>query len=154
MKYPRRENMRGVDVRRIPFSSFGKSSIAIRTLVGGLFVRSGNSQEHTVRGVDAVVVARRRSGSIGAVVIGMLHRAAVKYWVMDVNTGSARSAGHDASSAHCLFAFSWAQSSDLRRAKDVIVLDRFMADRIRGKLDVGDKLTVLHRGRRRFRSCH
>ena len=31
----------------------------------------------------------------------------------------------------------------LRRADDVIVLDRFMADRIKGKLDVSEKLTVL-----------
>jgi hypothetical protein len=75
-----------VDVRRIPFSSFGKRSIAIRTLGGGLFVLQAILRSIMVRGVDAVVVSTSPPiGSFGAVVIGLLHKAPVKYWVMDVN---------------------------------------------------------------------
>jgi glycosyltransferase involved in cell wall biosynthesis len=144
VKYPSRENVRGVDIRRIPFSSFGKSSIAVRTLGGGLFVLQAILRSIPVRGVDAVVVSTSPPvGSFGAVVIGMLHRAAVKYWVMDVNPDQLVALGMMHERAFPVRVFNRLNRLILRRAKDVIVLDRFMADRIRSKLDIGDKLTVL-----------
>ena len=143
-KYKRRETIRGVDVRRIPFSSFGKSSIPIRTLGGLLLVLQAIVRSIAIRGVDAVVVSTSPPvGSFGAVVIGMLHRAPVKYWVMDVNPDQMVALGLIGERALPVRAFNWLNRLILRRAKDVIVLDRFMADRVRKKLDIGDKLTVL-----------
>jgi hypothetical protein len=143
-KYPRRENIRGVDVRRIPLSSFGKSSIAIRTIGGLLFVIQSILRSVMIRGVDAVVVSTSPPmGSIAAVVIGMFHRAAVKYWVMDVNPDQLVALGLMDERALPVRVFNRLNRMILGRAKDVIVLDRFMAERIKRKLELGDKVTVL-----------
>jgi len=131
-------------VRRVPLSSFGKSSIAIRLLGGILFVLQVIVRSAFVRNVDAVVVSTSPPvASLGAIFIGFIHRAPVKYWIMDVNP--------DQMVALCLASetdapvkmFDVLNRMILKRAADVIVLDRFMAERINRKLDVSSKLTVL-----------
>ncbi|HUQ19474.1 MAG TPA: glycosyltransferase family 4 protein [Gemmatimonadaceae bacterium] len=143
-KYPGRETIRGVDVRRIPLSSFGKSSIAIRTAGGFLFVLQAILRSVLVRNVDAVVVSTSPPmGSLAAVVIGMLHRARVKYWVMDVNPDQLVTLGLMNEKALPIRVFNGLNRLILRQADDVIVLDRFMAERIKRKTDIGDKVSVL-----------
>jgi hypothetical protein len=143
-KYPRRETLRGVDVRRVPLSSFGKSSIAIRLLGGILFVLQAIVHSTFVRGVDAIVVSTSPPvASVGAIVIGFIHRAPVKYWIMDVNPDQMVALGLARESDVSVRVFEWLNRMILKRATDVIVLDRFMAARINQKLDVSDKLTVL-----------
>ena len=84
--YPRREIIDGVDVRRLPFSSFGKSSIAIRIVGGSFFVGQVILRALFARGIDAVVVSTSPPmGPLAAVLVGLMHRARVKYWVMDLN---------------------------------------------------------------------
>ena len=143
-KYPRRENVRGVDVRRVPLSSFGKRSIAIRLLGGALFVAQAILRSALLRRVDAVVVSTSPPlASIGALAIGAMHRAPVKYWVMDVNPDQMVALGLAHRGDVSVRAFEWLNRLILRRAADVIVLDRFMATRINQKLDVSQKLTIL-----------
>lgn len=143
-KYPRRETVRGVDVRRVPLSSFGKSSIAIRLLGGILFVLQVIVRSAFVRGVDAVVVSTSPPvASVGAIVVGFIHRAPVKYWIMDVNPDQMVALGLARESDISVRAFESLNRMILKRAADVIVLDRFMAARINKKLDVSQKLTVL-----------
>lgn len=144
MKYKKRETIRGVDVRRIPFSSFGKSSVPIRTLGGVFLVLQAIIRSIAIRGIDAVVVSTSPPiGSFGAVVIGMLHGAPVKYWVMDVNPDQMIALGMIRERALPVRVFNWLNRVILRKAQDVIVLDRFMADRMQSKFDVAEKLTVL-----------
>ena len=143
-KYPRRETLRGVDVRRVPLSSFGKSSIAIRLLGGILFVLQVIVRSTFVRGIDAVVVSTSPPvASVAAIVIGLIHRAPVKYWIMDVNPDQMVALGLARESDVSVRVFEGLNRMILKRAADVVVLDRFMAARINSKLDVSDKLTVL-----------
>jgi colanic acid biosynthesis glycosyl transferase WcaI len=143
-RYPRRENLRGVDVRRVPLSSFGKSSIAIRLLGGLLFVAQVILRCAFLRGVDVVVVSTSPPvASIGALAIGAMHRAPVKYWVMDVNPDQMVALGLAHRGDVSVRAFEWLNRLILRRADDVIVLDRFMATRINQKVDVSSKLSIL-----------
>jgi glycosyltransferase involved in cell wall biosynthesis len=142
--YPRRESVRGVDVRRVPLASFGKSSIAVRMLGGVLFVLQVIVRSAFIRGVDAVVVSTSPPvASFGAVVIGILHSAPVKYWIMDVNPDQSVALGYVGRNDLSVKLFDWLNRVILSRASDVIVLDRFMAERINRKLDVSDKLVVL-----------
>jgi hypothetical protein len=142
--YPRKESLRGVDVRRVPFASFGKSSLAIRMLGGVLFVLQAIVRSAFIRGVDAVVVSTSPPvASFGAVVIGTIHRAPVKYWIMDVNPDQSVALGYVGANDFSVKVFDWLNRLILRRASDVIVLDRFMAERINRKLDVSHKLVVL-----------
>jgi len=143
-RYPRRETIRGVDVRRIPLASFGKRSIPIRMLGGILFVVQVTVRSVFVRGVDAVVVSTSPPiASLGAVIIGVIRRAQVKYWVMDVNPDQMVALGMIGPDALAVRIFDFLNRLILRRAADVIVLDRFMAARINRKLDVAAKLSVL-----------
>ena len=142
--YPSRENLDGVDVRRLPFSSFGKSSIATRIIGGSLFVGQVIARTLFMRGIDAVLVSTSPPmAPLGAVLVGLVHRARIKYWVMDLNPDQMVALGMLRARSLSARAFDIMNRTVLRRADDVIVLDRFMADRIKGKLDVSEKLTVL-----------
>jgi glycosyltransferase involved in cell wall biosynthesis len=143
-RYPAREWRDGVMVRRLPLSSFGKSSIAVRLLGGGLFL-----VQCIVRGL----LARRLGGllvstspplcSVAALVIGALRRTPITYWVMDLNPDQAVAMGWIAPTSPAVGAFEWLNRRILRRAAAVVVLDRFMADRLLAKADVAAKLTIM-----------
>ncbi len=142
--YPSRERLRGVDVRRIPFSSFGKDSIMMRVAGGLSFVAQAIVRSVTSRRIDAVVISTSPPmASLGALVVGALRKAKVKYWVMDVNPDQIVALGMARADSASVRGFEWLNRKMLDRADDIVVLDRFMADRINSKHDVSEKLTVL-----------
>ncbi len=142
--YPPRENIRGVDVRRIPFSSFGKSSILTRVVGGLSFVAQAIVRSVVRKRIDAVVISTSPPmASIGAMIVGALRRVRVKYWVMDINPDQAVALGMARPDSVTVRGFNWLNRRMLQRADDVVVLDRFMAERINRKHDVSKKLTVL-----------
>jgi hypothetical protein len=67
----------------------------------------------------------------------------VKYWVMDLNPDQVVALGVARADSLSVRAFEWLNRRILRRADDVVVLDRFMADRVTRKLEIGSRLTVL-----------
>lgn len=144
VKYPSREMLRGVDVRRLPLSSFGKSSIVVRLLGGILFVKQAVLRSFFQPNIDAVVVSTSPPmASLGALVIAGFHRARLKYWVMDVNPDQIVALGMARPGSLSVRVFDWINREVLGRADDVIVLDRFMAERINQKVDARFKSTVL-----------
>lgn len=144
VEYPRRERVRGVDVRRIPFSSFGKDSIPMRVAGGLAFVAQAIVRSLAGRRIDAVVISTSPPmASIAALAIGAMRRPRVKYWVMDVNPDQIVALGMARAGSLSVRAFEWLNRRMLSRADDVIVLDRFMADRLARKLDIGGKVSVL-----------
>lgn len=144
LKYPSREILRGVDVRRLPLSSFGKSSIIVRLLGGILFVKQAVLRSFFQPNIDAVIVSTSPPmASLGALVIAGFHRAKLKYWVMDVNPDQIVALGMARPGSFAVRVFDWINREVLSRADDVIVLDRFMAERINQKADVRSRTTVL-----------
>lgn len=142
--YSRRETIDGAEVRRVGLSSFGKSSIPIRLLGGALFVGQVILRAAFTRGVDAIVVSTSPPiGPLGAVVLGLVHRVPVKYWVMDVNPDQMVALGILGPRSLAARAFNYLNRMILRRVQHVIVLDRFMAERINSKVDVSEKLVIL-----------
>jgi len=142
--YRRRETLRGVDVRRVPFSSFGKGSIIMRVAGGLAFVAQAIVRSVMSRRIDAVVISTSPPmASLGALVVGALRKARVKYWVMDVNPDQIVALGMAHEGSASVRGFEWLNRKMLQRADDVVVLDRFMAERINRKHHVSEKLTVL-----------
>lgn len=142
--YPRRETIDGAEVRRVGLSSFGKSSIPVRLLGGALFVTQVILRAAFTRGVDAIVVSTSPPmGPWAAVVLGLIHRVPVKYWVMDVNPDQMVALGMLKPRSLSARTFDYLNRVVLRRVQDVIVLDRFMAERINSKVDVSEKLVIL-----------
>jgi hypothetical protein len=144
VEYAAREVIGGVEVRRIPWTSFGKRSILRRFLGGLSFTVQAIVRSFPLTRIDAVVVSTAPPmAPIAAIVIAMLRRAAIKFWVMDLNPDQLIALGIVRESSVVARAFDWLNRLVLRRASDVVVLDRFMATRVNRKLDVTAKLSVI-----------
>jgi hypothetical protein len=144
IRYPRRETLGGVEVRRIPLTSFGKRSITVRLLGGVSFTIQAIARSLFLRPLDAIVVSTAPPmASVAAVVIGGLRRAPIKYWVMDLNPDQSIALGMVRARSLMARVFDRLNRLVLRRASDVVVLDRFMAERVNRKLDVLPKLTII-----------
>ena len=144
VRYPRRALIDGVEVRRIPLTSFGKSSLAHRLLGGLSFTLQAIVRGLALSPLHAVLVSTAPPmASVAAVAIATLRRVSLKYWVMDLNPDQLIALGLARETSLAARLLDRLNRLVLRRAADVVVLDRFMADRVNRKLQVGPKLTVI-----------
>lgn len=142
--YPARETIDGVEVRRLPLSSGGKSSIAMRLLGGTSFVAQAVMRALLMPRVDLVLVSTCPPMAPAAgVLLSWLRRVPVKFWLMDMNPDQMVAIGKIGARSLPARVFDAMNRAILRRASDVVVLDRFMAERVRAKLDVSRKISIL-----------
>lgn len=143
-KYQARELRDGVEVHRLPLSSFGKSSIAVRLIAQWIFLLQA-----TVRGlltrhlVGMMVSTSPPFCGLAGVVIGRIRRCKVNYWVMDLNPDQMIALGKISERSLQARIFRAFNRAILRRADEVVVLDRFMAERVNRTLEVSSKLSVM-----------
>lgn len=153
VKYKPRETIDGVEIIRLPLSSFGKKKFALRILAAVLFMLQTIWHGVFVRGIGG---GKGRSGAIlvstsppmcivAAMVIRALRlgRVPIKFWVMDINPDQLISLGRikpDSLPAKLMNTFN---RMILKRSADVVVLDKFMAQTMNSKRDVSNKMTVL-----------
>jgi glycosyltransferase involved in cell wall biosynthesis len=144
VRYPGREQRGGVEVRRLAWSSFGKKSLVHRVIGQVLFL------------VQVIVVGlfrRRLAGilvstsppmaSFAAIVIGTVRRVPITYWLMDLNPDQAVALGRVSPRSGLVACMKWLNRQIFARAAAVIVLDRFMAERVRQQYRIGGRLEVL-----------
>ena len=143
-RYPLRETLDGVDVRRLPFSSFGKRSIPIRLLGQSLFLAQAFMRGLFTPGLAGVLVSTSPPMcSIIAVLIATIRRQPIAYWAMDINPDQMVALGKIREGSLAARVFNWINRRILTRAKVIVALDRFMADRLRAKCDIPGKVCVL-----------
>jgi len=134
----------GVVIKRLPFCSFGKRSMALRVLAGLSFTLQAALRTLLMRGVDGVVVTTAPPmGGLAGVLVSALRRLPVVYWAMDLNpdqTLALKLATRESIAVRLLESMNRAI---LRRASKVVALDRFMAERLNVKHHVSDKLAVI-----------
>jgi glycosyltransferase involved in cell wall biosynthesis len=139
--YPRREKLNGADIRRFGFASFGKKSILLRVL--------GTASFH-IQAFFAALFTPNVSGiffSTSPPMIGlpigiaaMIRRIPIVYWAMDLNPDQLIALGKVKPQSFTARMLEAVNRFILNRAKLIIALDRFMADRLaargvnRGKL--------------------
>src|SRR5690606_16449634 len=144
IRYPRRESRAGVEVVRLPLSSFGKRSFGLRALAAGLYMAQTIVRGLFVGRIDALLVSTAPPMCIiAALVIGVFRRTSIKFWVMDINPDQLVALGAVRPGSLPVKAMDAVNRMILRRADDVIALDRFMADTMMSKLDVRQKLHVM-----------
>ncbi|MEO0794224.1 MAG: glycosyltransferase family 4 protein [Verrucomicrobiota bacterium] len=134
-RFPSRENLRGVDVQRLPFSSLGKQSLKQR--LAGQLSFCFQSILHGVFGPKPDAVLVTTSPPMGGIVgwaISLLRGVPLKYWVMDINPDQALILGKVSSTSPMTRLLEWGNRKILGRASDVIVLDRYMEETMRRKL--------------------
>jgi len=143
-KYPLREIRDGVEIRRLPLSSFGKKSIALR-VVGGLLLMV----QQMVRGLfvphlDRILVSTSPPMCpIAALLISWIRWKPIVYWVMDLNPDQVIELGKVKAGSAPARAMDWLNRRILGRARKVVALDRFMAERLQRKRDVAGKTAVM-----------
>ena len=142
--YPAREVRDGVRIVRLPFSSFGKSFLFARMLGAIFFVVQAALYGLFVPHVSAVLVSTSPPVcAFAGLFLRCIRRAPFLYWLMDLNPDQLIALG-------ALRAGSWSARMiekmnrlALREAATVVVLDRFMSDRVCSKVDVASKILVI-----------
>jgi len=143
IKFPARETLNGVRIRRLPLSSFGKSSIPVRLLAQGLFMTQAVLIGLLMPRLTAVVVSTSPPfAGIGAAIIGMVRRVPFLWWVMDINPDQMVAAGKVGPSSIFVRVFDWMNRVTLRRAATVVALDNFMVERLNRKTVVLNKMVL------------
>ena len=139
-----RETRDGVEVRRLPFSSFGKSSIAVRLAAQCLFLVQAVVRGLFTPGLCGLMVSTSPPfAGIAGVVISKLRRVPLKYWLMDLNPDQMVALKILPAASLAVRLFDAFNLATLRQASDIVVLDRFMAERVRRKIDVEHKVQTL-----------
>lgn len=144
VKYPKKEILNGVSVQRLPLSSFGKKSIAVRLLGGCIFMMQALIHGLFMRRIDGILVSTSPPMcSIAAVMLSVLRRAPITYWVMDLNPDQMIEMGNITERSLPARIFNALNRMILKRSRRVVVLDRFMLERVNRKHDVTDKAVIL-----------
>jgi glycosyltransferase involved in cell wall biosynthesis len=144
IKYPRHECLAGVDVVRLPLASFGKRTLAHRVLGQGLFLLQVIVRGLFVRRLTGLVVSTSPPmASFAAVVIGFIRRVPITYWLADLNPDQLIVLGKASPRSPLVLAMKWLNRRILSRAADVVVNDRFMAERIEKQYHVNGRVEIL-----------
>ncbi|MCH8314660.1 MAG: glycosyltransferase family 4 protein [Planctomycetes bacterium] len=144
VKYESKELRDGVNVRRLRLSSFGKRSIVLRLLGQGSFLIQCIVRGLFVGRLSCLLVSTSPPMcSVAALLISIVRRRPITYWLMDLNPDQMIEMGWIKPSSPIVKIFDWFNRRILRRSTGIVVLDRFMAERVLRKADVKDKLTVM-----------
>jgi colanic acid biosynthesis glycosyl transferase WcaI len=143
-RFPRREQIDGVEIRRLPLSGFGKSSIPIRVLGGLSFTLQAACRCLFASRMKLMLVSTSPPMcGLAAVLVGLVRGVHVTYWAMDLNPDQMVAMGKVSPRSLFVRSFDWLNRRILSRARVVVALDRFMAERVNRKRDVSDKVLVL-----------
>lgn len=144
-RYPKREYLDGVDVRRLPFSSLGKQSIAARLAGGGVFLLQALLRGlFTARLAGILVSTSPPHAPLAAIALSRLRGAPMTFWAMDINPDQMIAMGKTTAASLPARLFDRMYRMTLRRASAVVALDRFMADRLERKLGPDALRNKLH----------
>lgn len=144
VKYPSKEVIDSVQIRRLPWSSLGKGSILVRLLAGVLFLTQATLRGLFVRNLTHLLVSTSPPLSpIAALVIRFFRRVPVTFWAMDLNPDQAVALGKVKPGSLGVRLLERLNRWILRHATSVIALDRYMAQRLNAKVPIQDKLLVM-----------
>jgi len=145
IRYPRQEMLNGVDVRRMPYSSFGKKTIFTRVLGTASFMIQATFRGLFMQNLAGVLFSTSPPLiGIVATIVRMFRGVPLVYWAMDLNPDQLIAMGKI--SSHGLIArfLQTINRMILQNATLVVALDRFMVQRLylsRAKLK--DKLVII-----------
>ena len=142
-QYPLKENMQGVDVRRLRLSSFGKKNLLIRIIgTASFLIQCFFIGLFTPKVKGILFSTSPPMIGFAAACIGLLRRVPIAYWAMDLNPdqlimmGKIKDHSFRARMLECVNRFI------LGRSAAIFVLDRFMADRLAKRGDYARKIHI------------
>jgi len=143
-KYAPRETRDGVEIRRLPLSSFGKSTLALRLLGQILFVAQVALRGLFISKLSAILVSTSPPmAGAAALWIRFFRRVPVKFWVMDLSVDQMIEAGLAKPDAITTRLLRSVYRRTLQGAQDSVALDRFMERRIADDYGVKNNVHVM-----------
>jgi glycosyltransferase involved in cell wall biosynthesis len=143
-RYPRRETRGGVEVRRLPLASFGKSSLRARLAGGLVFLAQAALSALFTRRLGGVLVSTSPPmASLAGLVVAKLRRAPLAFWVMDVNPDQAVATGGVRPGSLPARLLEASNRAAARASRVVVLLDRYMAARVVARWGVAATAAVL-----------
>jgi colanic acid biosynthesis glycosyl transferase WcaI len=144
VRYPRREVLDGIDIRRIRFASFGKKNLVIRALGAMSFQLQALWHQLATPGVDGILFSTTPPMvGVTAALAGALRRVPIAYWAMDLNPDQLIMMGKLEEKSLGARALEAANRFILSRASLIVALDRFMQDRLLARGDYAAKMLVM-----------
>lgn len=133
----------GVEVCRIPLSSLGKQSIARRLLAGTFFTLQCVLRGMFLPKLDYVIVTTAPPISpVGGWLLTFIRRVKLSYWVQDLHPDQLVALGRTTEQSLFARGMRWINRRVISRSERVVVLDEFMADRVRHHYATVNKLTI------------
>ena len=133
-EYPARETWRGVEIIRVWNTGYGRSSKAGKLVDFASFLVMASLRGIFLTRADVVLALTTPPLiSVLGAALSLLWQARFVYWVMDLNPDEAIAVGWLKPDAPLAYALEVASRWSLRCAAKVIVLDRYMRDRLRDK---------------------
>jgi hypothetical protein len=144
VEYPAREVKDGVEIRRLPWSSFGKGSVKVRLIAQILFLLQAMIRGLFIPRLCGVLVSTSPPAcGIGGAIISLVRRVPLKFWVMDLNPDQLVVMKVLRATSWPVKLFEAFNLATLWKCSDVVVLDRFMGERVQRKHPVAHKMQVL-----------
>ena len=142
-RYSLKENMQGVDVRRLRFSSFGKKNLFIRIIGTASFLWQCFLIGLFTPKVNGIVFSTSPPMiGFAAVWIHFLRRVPVAYWAMDLNPDQLIAMNKIKERSLRARLLEQVNKLILRNSAAIFTLDRFMADRLAKRGDFGGKIFI------------
>ncbi len=143
-RYARTERIDGVEVVRLPLSSFGKASLGSRLAGGSAFVAQAFAVASALPRIDRVLCSTSPPMcAMAGLALGRTRGVPMTFWAMDINPDQIVATGAMAQDALPVRAFDWMNRRVLEAADSVVALDRYMAERLRAKSPIDRKLSVI-----------
>ncbi len=143
-RYPPRETIDGVEVRRLALTSLGKRSLWKRAFAAISFATQCTFIALFARGVRGIIFTTSPPlAGAAAAIASALRGLPIVYWLMDLNTDQLVTLGLlDARSSRVKL-LEKIHRFILSRCALVITLDRFMRDRVTAKINLDGRLRVI-----------
>jgi glycosyltransferase involved in cell wall biosynthesis len=131
LKYPTRENIHGVDVRRVPLASFGKKSIVMRVIGTAAFMTQIFFRALFTPNLGGIFFSTSPPLiGLAGTIVAMIRRVPSVYWAMDLNPDQLIALGKIRERSFIAGVLEGVNRWILKRADLIIALDRFMAERL------------------------
>jgi glycosyltransferase involved in cell wall biosynthesis len=143
-RYPRRQMLNGVDIRRFPFASFGKKSMLLRVLGTAVFMIQAFFAALTTRNLRGIFFSTSPPLiGLPLCIVAAIRRVPVAYWAMDLNPDQLIALGKLKPTDFVARILERINRFILHRAALVVALDRFMAERLSARSVAAEKMLVM-----------
>jgi glycosyltransferase involved in cell wall biosynthesis len=144
VRYAKKEVREGVEITRLPLSSFGKKSIFTRAVGTASFMLQAMVRGLTTGNLGGILFSTSPPLiGFAATVVKMFRAVPIAYWAMDLNPDQLIAMGKLRREQPAAAFLESANRMILRNSSLVVALDRFMADRLRPRANLADKMVVI-----------